>query len=70
MATARDTAFRILTETEICEILKDAAGPTPRAVEGVAPDKRADSSLFSVVEFSGFDECEGGTSYWGTWEAA
>jgi len=63
MATARDTAFRILTEREICEILKDAAGPTPRAVEGVALDKRAESSLFS-------DECEGGTSYWGTWEAA
>ena len=67
MATARDRMFRILTEREICEILKDAAGRTPREVEGVAQDKRAESALFSVVGFGGFDECEGGTSYWGTW---
>jgi hypothetical protein len=66
MATARDRAFRILTEREIGEILKDAAGRTPREVEDVAPDKRAKSS---AVGFSGFDECEGRTSYWGTWGA-
>ena len=70
MATARDRAFRILTEREICEILKDAAGPTPPEVEGVALDQRAKSSLFSVVGFSGFDECEGAASYWGTWGVA
>jgi hypothetical protein len=69
MATARDRAFRILTEREIGEILKDAAGPTPREVEDVALDKRAKSALFSAVGFSGFDECEGRTSYWGTWGA-
>lgn len=67
MASARDRMFRILTEREICEILKDAAGRTPREVEGVAQDKHAKSALFSVVGFSGCDECEGGTSYWGTW---
>jgi hypothetical protein len=61
MATARDRAFRILTEREIGEILKDAAGRTPREVEDVALDKRAKSALF--------DECEGRTSYWGTWGA-
>jgi hypothetical protein len=69
MASARDGAFRILTEREICEILKDAAGRTPREVQGVALDKRARSALLFVVGFSGFDECEGGTSYWGTWGA-
>jgi hypothetical protein len=69
MATARDRAFRILTETEICEILKDPAGRAPREVEGVALDKRAKRALFSVVGFSGFDECEGRRSYWGTWGA-
>ena len=69
MATARDTAFRILTEREIGEILKDAAGPTPREVEGVALEQRARSAWFSVLGFSGFDECEGRTSYWGTWGA-
>ena len=51
MATARDRAFRILTEREIGEILKDAVGPTPRGVEGVALDKRAKSALLSVVRF-------------------
>ena len=69
MATARDRTFRILTEREICEILKDPAGRTPREVEGVALDKGAKSTLFSVVGFSGFDECEGRTAYWGTWGA-
>jgi hypothetical protein len=69
MTTARDRAFRILTEREIGEILKDGAGPTPREVEGVALDKRAKSALFSLVGFSGFDECEGRRSYWGTWGA-
>jgi hypothetical protein len=69
MATARDRVFRILTEREICEILKDPVGRTPREVAGVALDKRAKSALLSVVGFSGFDECEDGTSYWGTWGA-
>ena len=67
MATARDRAFRILTEREIGQILEEPAGRTPREVEGVALDKRAKSALFSIVGFSGFDECEGRTSYWGTW---
>jgi hypothetical protein len=81
MAIARDRAFKILTEREIWEILKDTAGRTPRG-------KRARSALFSVVGFSGlpavedgfhsspassptYDECEGGTypPYWGTWGA-
>ena len=70
MATARDRTFRILTEREIGEILKEPAGRAPREVEGVALDKRAESALFSVVGLSGFEECDGGTSYWGTWEAA
>ena len=69
MATARDRTFRILSEREMCEILKEPARRTPREVEGVALDKRAESTLFSVVGFSGFDECEGRTSYWGTWGA-
>ena len=76
MATARDKAFKILTEREIWEILKDTAGRTPREVDGVAPDKRGlpgvddgfhSSSASSVT----YDECEGGTytPYWGTWGA-
>ena len=69
MATARDRAFRILTEREIGEILKEPAGRTPQEVEGAAPDKHAKNALFSVVSFSGFDECDGRTSYWGTWGA-
>jgi hypothetical protein len=69
MATARDRVITILTERQICEVMKDAAGRTPREVEGVALDRRAKSALFSVVGFSGFDECEGRTSYWGTWGA-
>jgi hypothetical protein len=69
MASARDRVFRILTEREIGEILKDAAGRTPRGVEGVAQDTRAKSALFSVVGLGGFDEREGGASYWGTWRA-
>jgi len=53
MASARDRTFRILTEREISEILKAAAGRSPREVDGVALDKRAKSALFSVVGFSG-----------------
>ena len=53
MATARDRAFRILTEREIGEILKDAAGRTPREVEDVALDKRAKSAVFSALGSSG-----------------
>jgi|SRR5580700_8822022 hypothetical protein len=60
MASARDKAFKILTEREICELLKDAAGRTPREVEGGALAKRgkralfplrAKNALFSVVGF-------------------
>jgi len=69
MATARDRAFRILTEREIGEILKEPAGRTPQKVEGAALDKRVKSALFSVVGGSGFDEHEDRTSYWGTWGA-
>lgn len=70
MATARDRAFKILTEREVCELLKDVAGRTPREGDGVALAKRAKSALFSAVGF-GYDECEGGTyaPYWGTWGA-
>jgi len=68
MATARDRAFRILSEREIGEILKEPAGRTPQEVEGAALDKRAKNALFSVVG-SGFDEHEDPTSYWGTWGA-
>src|ERR1700730_16854099 len=53
MATVRDKAFKILTEREISEILKDTAGRTPRKVDGVALGKRAKSALFSAVGFSG-----------------
>jgi flagellar biosynthesis chaperone FliJ len=35
----RDKAFKILTEREVSEILKDTAGRTPRKVDGVAIDK-------------------------------
>lgn len=52
MASACDKAFKILTEREICEILKDTAGRPHREVDGVALDKRAKSALLSVVEFS------------------
>jgi hypothetical protein len=75
MATARDKVFKILTEKEIWEILKDTAGRTPREVDGVALDKPARSALSSAVGFSGlpltYDECEGSTypPYWGTWGA-
>ena len=85
MATARDKTFRILTETEIREILKDTLGRTAPEVDGLAPDKRAKRALFSAGRFSDlpgvedefhsrpasspltYDECEGGTPYWGTW---
>jgi hypothetical protein len=75
MATARDRAFKILTEREIYEILKAPAEGTPREA-GVPLDisgmpgfddgfhSSPDSSLTN-------DECEGGTypPYWGTWGA-
>jgi hypothetical protein len=48
MATARDRAFKILTEREIFELLKAPAGQTPREVDGVALPKRARWALFSV----------------------
>ena len=48
MASARDKAFKILTEREVCELLKDAAGPTPREADGVALARRAKRALFSV----------------------
>jgi hypothetical protein len=48
MASARDTAFKILTEREICELLKDAPGRTPRKVAGVSLAKRATRAPFSV----------------------
>ena len=48
MASARDTAFKILTEREICELLKDAPGRTPRKVAGVSLAKRAKRAPFSV----------------------
>ncbi len=51
MAIARDRAFKILTEREICELLKDAPERTPREVNGFALAKRAKSALFSVVRF-------------------
>ena len=47
MVSARDKAFKILTEREIGELLKDDAGRTPRAVDGVAPARRAQRALFS-----------------------
>jgi hypothetical protein len=62
MASARNQAFKILTEREICELLKDAPGRTPRKVAGVSLAKRAPFSvraknaLFSVV---GFDRWRG-----------
>jgi hypothetical protein len=85
MATARDKTFRILTEMEIREILKDTLGRTAPEVDGLTPDKRAKRALFSAGRFSDlpgvedefhsrpasspltYDECEGGTPYWGTW---
>jgi hypothetical protein len=85
MATARDGAFKILTEREICELLKDAPGRAPREVNGFTLAKRA---LFSVVRFGRLprvdhglhsgpgssltsDECDGArhSPYWGTWGA-
>jgi hypothetical protein len=58
MATVRDKAFKILTEREISEILEDTAGGTPRKVDGVALDKRAQTALFSAVEFSGLPDVD------------
>jgi hypothetical protein len=82
MATARDRAFKILTEREICELLKDAPERAPRGVN-LALAKRA---LFSVVRFGRLprvdhglhsgpgssltsEECDGArhSPYWGTW---
>jgi hypothetical protein len=51
MATARDQAFKILTEREIGELLKDAPAGTPREVGGFTLAKRAKSALFSLVRF-------------------
>jgi hypothetical protein len=48
MASARDKAFKILTEREICELLKDVPGRTPREVAGVSLARRARRALFSV----------------------
>ena len=48
MASAHDKAFKILTESEICELLKDAPGWTPRESERVALAKRAKRAPFSV----------------------
>ena len=48
MASAHDKAFKILTESEICELLKDAPGRTPRESDRVALAKRAKRALFSV----------------------
>jgi hypothetical protein len=48
MASAHDKAFKILTESEICELLKDAPGRTPREADRVALAKRAKRALFSV----------------------
>ena len=53
MATARDKAFRILTEREIREMLKDdTVGRTPREVDGPTLDRRAKRTLFSAGRFS------------------
>jgi hypothetical protein len=53
MATACDKAFRILTEREIREILKDdTVGRTPREVDRPALDRRAKRALFSAGGFS------------------
>jgi hypothetical protein len=57
MASAHDKAFKILTESEICELLKDAPGRTPPEADRVALAKRAlfsvraKNALFSVVGF-------------------
>ena len=58
MATVRDKAFKILTEREILEILKDTATQPPRRAHGVALDKRARSALFSAVGFSGLPDVD------------
>jgi hypothetical protein len=58
MTTVHDKAFKILTEREISEILEDTAGRIPRKVDGVAPDKRAKSALFSAVGFSGLPDVD------------
>ena len=52
MVTARDKAFRILTEREIREILKDTVERTPPEVDGPTLDRRAKRALFSVGRFS------------------
>jgi hypothetical protein len=61
MASARDKAFKILTEREIGELLKDAPGRTPREVDGVSLARRAKRALFSVV---GFDRWRGVDHGW------
>jgi len=52
MVTARDKTFRILTETEIREILKDTVGRTPPEVDGLTLDRRAKRALFCAGRFS------------------
>jgi hypothetical protein len=69
MATARDSAFKILSEREICEILEDRIDRTPRGVSG---SPSADHGFHAGRASSLTDEeLEGGTypPYWGTWEA-
>ncbi len=67
MASARNRAFKILTEREIGEILEDRADRTPREVgglPGVDHGFHADPASSPTYE-----ECEGGAAppYWGTW---
>ena len=49
MATARDKAFRILTERKIREILKDTVERTPPEVDGPTLDRRAKRALSPQV---------------------
>jgi len=67
MATARNRAFKILTEREIGEILEDTAGRTPReagGLSGVDHGFHADPASSLTYE-----ECEAASAppYWGTW---
>ncbi|TLY88177.1 MAG: hypothetical protein E6K44_11155 [Gammaproteobacteria bacterium] len=66
MATARDRAFKILTEREIREILQDRAGRTPRELGGwPGVDQGFHPGPASSLPC---EEFESGTPYWGTWE--
>ena len=65
MATARDRAFKILTEREIGEILAERTGRTPREVGGLPG---VDDELHAGAASSPtYEEFESGTPYWGTW---